>query len=116
MRFGHIELFVADSQRSRQFYESVLGFELVEVQGECVWLKLDSVEILLRPGAATPDAPDYGHSRTAIVLYTDDLPGTRADLERRGLKFVGCDGSDLCPTFTDPDGHWFQLVDPKNHP
>jgi catechol 2,3-dioxygenase-like lactoylglutathione lyase family enzyme len=116
VRFGHIELFVADPQKSREFYESVLGFELVEIQGKCVWLKLGGVEVLLRPGPTPPVASDYGHAHTAIVLYTDDLPGSHAELELRGLTFLGSDGSAFCPTFTDGDGHWFQLVDPKNHP
>jgi catechol 2,3-dioxygenase-like lactoylglutathione lyase family enzyme len=115
VKFGHLELFVVDSQKARDFYEGVLGFELVEVQGECVWLKLGAVEILLRPGTAQPPASDYKHSHAAIVLYTDDLPRTRARLERQGLTFCGSDGTANCPTFTDPDGHWFQLVDPREH-
>jgi hypothetical protein len=30
------------------------------------------------------------------------------------LTFRGDDGGDAFPTFTDPDGHWFQLANP-NH-
>ena len=36
-------------------------------------------------------------------------------LEEKGLRFRGNDGSHKCPTFTDPDGNWFQLVDPSDH-
>lgn len=118
MRFGHIELFVSDVARSRAFYERVLGFEVVAVQPRTVWLRCGGVELLLRPRDASIPASDvsrYDASAIAIVLYTDDLPTTVATLESRGLIFRGHDGADCCPTFTDPDGNWFQLVDPKRH-
>jgi hypothetical protein len=47
-----------------------------------------------------------------IVLYCDDLDAKLAELKSRGLEIRGTDGSPRCPTFTDPDGHWFQLVNP----
>ena len=80
-----------------------------------VWVKLGQVEILLRPGDAPPREPSYERAAAAIVLYTNDLLATAKQLRARGLKFEGCDGSDKCPTFRDPDGHWFQLVNPSDH-
>ena len=113
MKFGHIELFVRDPLKARQFYEGVLGFEVVYVQGdEFVWLKIHAIEILLRRGTPPPAAPDYGHSAAAIVLYTDNLAETANQLLERGLVFNGYDGTDDCPTFTDLDGNWFQLASP----
>ncbi|HVZ41206.1 MAG TPA: VOC family protein [Candidatus Kapabacteria bacterium] len=113
MKVGHLELFVSEPHRSRFFYES-LGFELLEIQGDCIWLKLADAEILLRPGRLAPSGRDYREATVGIVLYTEDLPGALHALEKRGLVPVGNDGPN-CPTFTDPDGHWFQLVDPRNH-
>jgi catechol 2,3-dioxygenase-like lactoylglutathione lyase family enzyme len=113
MKLGHIELFVADPARSGDFYERVLGFEVVSVQPRVIWLKCGEVELLLRPGTRRLDAPAYNRSEVGIVLYTDDLEKTMTGLKSRGLQFRGTDGSESCPTFTDPDGHWFQLVDPK---
>jgi hypothetical protein len=46
------------------------------------------------------------------VFYTDDVDKTAAELRARGLVFRGEDGPG-CLTFTDPDGHWFQLVNPR---
>jgi catechol 2,3-dioxygenase-like lactoylglutathione lyase family enzyme len=116
MRIGHIELFVTDPARARKFYEDVLGFELVETQGErIVWLKSGDALILLRPGTPHDASADYQSARSGTVLYTDDLAAAMQTLRSRGLVFNGCDGSDACPTFTDPDGNWFQLVDPSDH-
>jgi catechol 2,3-dioxygenase-like lactoylglutathione lyase family enzyme len=116
MRLGHVELFVRDPMQSRAFYEDVLGFNVVAVQDErFVWVEKGAVELLLRPGAPPAGRDDYAGSGTALVLYTDDLPGEVRALSERGLNFAGCDGSDACPTFRDPDGNWFMLVDPANH-
>jgi catechol 2,3-dioxygenase-like lactoylglutathione lyase family enzyme len=118
MRIGHIELFVRDPLASREFYQRVLGFDVVAVQGANVWLKLGDVEILLRPGLAGRGGGGggtYAGAASGIVLYVDDLPAAQAQLEARGLTFDGCDGGAKCPTFRDPDGHWFQLVNPNDH-
>jgi catechol 2,3-dioxygenase-like lactoylglutathione lyase family enzyme len=113
MRFGHIELFVSDPPKARQFYEAVLGFEVVDVQSDAfVWLKMGDIEILLRRGTPPPAAPDYGSAASAIVFYTDDLHQTVNLLRSRGLVFDGFDGTEDCPTFTDPDRNWFQLASP----
>lgn len=46
MKIGHIELFVTDVGHARQFYEEVLGCELVAVQAEqFIWLKLGDAEL-----------------------------------------------------------------------
>ena len=60
-------------------------------------------------------APSYKQAGIAFVLYTDDLPATLVELKQRGLVPSGNDGSAKCPTFADPDGHWFQVVNPQDH-
>ncbi|MBD3287028.1 hypothetical protein GF359_10265 [candidate division WOR-3 bacterium] len=116
MKIGHIELFVADPLKSKDFYVEVLGFEEVAVQGgKFVWVKSGEIEILLRPSASRPSpSPDYQHTAQGITLYCDDLAKTMRRLKDRGLEFKGTDGSEKCPTFTDPDGNWFQLVNPED--
>jgi catechol 2,3-dioxygenase-like lactoylglutathione lyase family enzyme len=123
MRFGHFELFVSDVPRARDFYRDVLGFSIEEEQGppgeppRTVWLVQDGVSFLLRQGA--PSTGDFSRrtnemhrSEGNLVLYTEDLESTAAALRERGLEFRGDDGPG-CLTFTDPDGHWFQLVGPE---
>jgi len=115
MKIGHIELFVADPLKSKEFYVEVLGFEEVAVQGgKFVWVKSGEIEVLLRPGRNLSPAQTYQQAAAAITLYCDDLEKTMKELEDRGLEFKGTDGSEKCPTFTDPDGNWFQLVNPRD--
>lgn len=112
---GHIELFVADPIASREFYVNILGFELVAVQDQqFVWVKSGTMEILLRPGNNKNPAETYNTTSGGIALYTNDVEKTAEILRGRGLEFKGTDGWESCLTFTDPDGHWFQLVNPDH--
>ncbi|MEK7469696.1 MAG: VOC family protein [Planctomycetota bacterium] len=111
---GHLEVFVPDPSRAKDFYKNVLGFEIGDVQhdGKVVWMTNGDLTILLRPGS--PPAPaTYQGATIAMVLYCDDLDKEVAELKNRGLVFKGTDGSDRCLTFTDPFGNWFQLVNPE---
>jgi catechol 2,3-dioxygenase-like lactoylglutathione lyase family enzyme len=115
-KLGHLELFVRDPIRSRDFYRDILGFEVVSEQGpDFIWLRSGDREILLRRSDASHDSPGYKQAGIAFVLYTDDLPATLVELKQRGLIPSGNDGSAKCPTFIDPDGHWFQIVNPEDH-
>jgi catechol 2,3-dioxygenase-like lactoylglutathione lyase family enzyme len=108
MRIGHVELPVADPLRSLRFYVDVLGFELVDNQADrFIWVHLGGTQLLLRPGPPRP--PGDPDETPNIVLYTEDLAALRAGLANRGLSF---ERRGACEYFQDPDGHWFQLVDP----
>jgi len=116
MQIGHLELFVRDVAASRDFYRDVLGFTVTVAQGpELVWLAMGGFEILLRGGPGAEAAGRYEDAPFGIVLYTDDLAETRQRLIERGLLFRGTVDTEKCLVFTDPDGHWFQLVDPEDH-
>ena len=116
MKFGHIEILAKDVKRSVDFYKNVLGFEVTVEQGQdLVWLQKGGLEILIRPGTAGETAQKYEQARTGFVLYTDDVLKEKAELEKRGLEFKGTVDSEKCFSFTDPDGNWFQLVDPQDH-
>ena len=110
MRVGHIELPVADPVASGRFYVDVLGFELVANQADTfVWVQGGGVELLLKPGtaAAGPFA-----AMPSITLYSGALASDVERLRAAGLDLVVDRG---CHHFQDPDGHWFQLVDPSDH-
>jgi len=109
---------VRDAAVARDFYRDVLGFRVAAEQqrGRFIWLELGMLEVLLRTSQSAPARPQaYGSASSALVLYTDGLAATKEALVVRGLEFRGTDGSPACLTFTDLDGHWFQLVDPE-HP
>ncbi len=117
---GHIEVFVKDPMASKDFYCGVLGFELDTIQQEkFVWLRAGNYTILLRPAASHESIAgrggEYSAAEKGFVLYTNELESAKAELENKGLVFKGTDGSERCLTFTDPDGNWFQLVNPDEH-
>lgn len=103
-----------DALASRDFYESVVGFEVVAVQSPGqVWVRSGEMEILLRKVNA-PISSRYETSSSGIVQYTDDLDSTARDLSHRGLEFRCTVDTDKCLTLTDLDGHWFQLINPND--
>jgi len=116
MKIGHIELLVKDVASAKQFYENVLGFTVTVVQNDqFVWLRNGDIEILLRPGTPPKAVDSYSQAPIGFVLYTDNLDRKLQVLKKRGLVVRGTVDSDRCYTFTDPDGNWFQLVDPGDH-
>jgi catechol 2,3-dioxygenase-like lactoylglutathione lyase family enzyme len=116
MKFGHIEIFADDPLRSRAFYEELLGFEVVAVQQDrFVWLKLGDSELLLRPGKVLCEGDTYSTAGVALVFYTDDLEAFAQRCRQAGIA-TKCDSTDEdCITLQDPDGHWLQVVDPRQH-
>lgn len=116
MNLGHIEIFVKDPLKSKEFYKDVLGFTVEDIQKDkYVWLIKGGTEILLRPGKNHLQINNYQSTNIGLVLYTEDLDDAVKELTSKGLKFKGTDLSEKCLTFTDPDGNWFQLVNPKDH-
>lgn len=114
MRLGHVELFVRDLGAARVFYRDVLGLEDVTPDVEHVaWMKAGAMELLLRPGRPAQAPAVYDQATSGLVFYCEDLEATAGALRERGLVFRGMDGSSKCLTFQDPDGHWYQLVDPQ---
>ena len=110
MRFGHVELPVSDPMRSLAFYRDVLGFALATNQADrYIWMTSNGTEVLLRPGFVS--APDDDVAAVNLVLYTDELKRDARALEDAGVEYTQRGG---CLHFRDPDGHWLQLVDPRD--
>jgi catechol 2,3-dioxygenase-like lactoylglutathione lyase family enzyme len=117
MKTGHIEIFVKDPVVSKNFYSDILEFELVEIQhNSFVWMKSGDILVLLRPGTGLKSEINvFASTNVGLVLYTGNLEKKADKMRNKGLKFKGTDGSEKCLTFTDPDGNWFQLVNPNEH-
>src|SRR5262249_6960805 len=116
LHLGHIELFVRDPRTTAKFYIDALGFTLTTDQSpHALWLRSGAHATLLRPARPAPPPPNYRVSSSALVLYTSNLPAALRRLKQFGITCTTNDGSPNCPTFTDPDGNWLQLVDPKSH-
>ena len=108
VKVGHLEVFVADAVRSRDWYVRILGAKSVADQGQFQWVELGGFELLFRPGAPV-FASSYRETGNAMVLYVDDLAAFRSALESEGVAVTHGD-DDGCLTFQDPDGHWIQAT------
>ena len=108
IKIGHIEVFVADASRSRDWYVRALGATAASDQGEFQWVEIGGTEILLRPGKGAPGG-GYKDSAMAFVLYVEDAAAFKTELQNKGVAVTHGD-NDECLTFQDPDGHWIQAV------
>lgn len=109
MFLRHIEIFVSDPLKSKEFYENILGFKTEVVQKDkYVWMKMGEKEILLRPKDGSPNTRSFASSDSNIVLCSENPVAELKRMKDAGLEVKGNDGG--CPTFTDLDGNWFQLI------
>jgi catechol 2,3-dioxygenase len=74
---GPVRLTVADVERTREFYERVLGLRELETSGEVVRLGVDGTALVELAG--DPDAPPRGHGTTGLFHLAVLVP-SRADL------------------------------------
>lgn len=108
MHLHHIELAVADIDRSRRFFQNALGATVVPDPAQdpnFAWINLGKCEILLRLGTPGPKSRFPGTAN--IVLCVEDLAKHHKRLLDRDIP-TDKDREDV--VFQDPDGHWFQLV------
>jgi len=118
-----LELFVADLEKSVDFYTNVLGFERLKGQKDYVPLRSGSVLISLGPAAGLPKKhhfnPEIQNSRRGlgieIVLEVNDV---RSHFEKaKASKYVDVVSplrkqpwglSDF--RITDPDGYYLRIT------
>ena len=107
-----IALSVKDRHASADWYQSMLGFDVIYHADEAGWSELqtktDGVTIGL--GEHTPPAP----GNCVPVFGIADLDVSRAKLENANVKFDGetdvVEGKVKTATFYDPDGNALMLA------
>ena len=116
-----ISLFVEDPQAAKSFYEAVFGVEVVFEDETSACVKFDQlfVNLLVNSSAAhqvepAPVAgPDTG-SRFQLSIWVEDVDAASAALEERGVELltgpVDREWGMRVATFTDPDGHSWELA------
>jgi catechol 2,3-dioxygenase-like lactoylglutathione lyase family enzyme len=131
-RLSHVNVFVLDQDRAKQFYTEQLGFE---VRNDSVldgfrWLTVGPKEqpdlaiLLAYPAPPMFSAEDAETLRALVakgsmgggVIETDDCRATYAELSAKGVTFLQ-EPADrpygVEALFRDDSGNWFSLTQPK---
>ena len=120
-------LYVEDVDRSAEFYQRVLGLELLSRSPRLAALDAgrQGALLLFRHGLTSdgmvddegtiPGHEGQGRLHMAFAVASEDLPAWRARLEREGVPLAGDThwrrgGRSLY--FRDPDGHAIELATP----
>jgi predicted enzyme related to lactoylglutathione lyase len=107
---------VSDQDRAKDFYVSILGFEVIIDQqaGPVRWLQVAPKDAQTAFTLATAEQGVTPGSAKGLILETTDLDADCADLKQAGVTVEG--PTDLpwgCQaTLTDPDGNSFVLAAP----
>lgn len=118
-RAHHMSVQITDLEKSREFYENVLGFEQTERPDfgfPGVWYQLGDMQVHLIgeiPGMdrATPPAT-LSPIATHLAFQIDDYQQTLEALEAKGLTVAGL-GEEVGQMFlADPDGNVIELIVP----
>ena len=111
----------SDLDRSRAFYEGVLGFEVTEQDGFACVLKAGSSTVRITLVQEVLSAP-----YTVLGWEVDHMADAVDSLAARGVSFLRFEGMDLdargiwtapggdrVSWFSDPDGHVLSLTQPR---
>lgn len=105
---------VDDMDRAVAFYRDKLGLPVKYQSADWVELDAGNVTIALRRYGSGPEGRpelEVGEGAT-IVLEVDDIEATRAELEGRGVKFIGgifAYGAVKLAAFEDLNGNVLQI-------
>ena len=113
IRGVHTMFYTSEPEKLRAFIRDVLGFRSADVGDG--WLLFDLPEADM--GCHPSNTPDAKPSGTAdLSFYCDDIHQTVADLQRKGVEFVGGiedHGYGLVTHFKVPGGFALQLYQPR---
>jgi catechol 2,3-dioxygenase-like lactoylglutathione lyase family enzyme len=115
-RLIYLVLYVRDIAVSRDFYEGVLGFRVLEEDEASVKYSAGHVVICLNRASDLGIQLPEGRDRSIdITFLVDDFHRMYAALQARGVRFSRTLEYIVGTTvdFYDPDGHWFSLYQPS---
>ncbi|MCU7843486.1 MAG: VOC family protein [Candidatus Thiodiazotropha sp. (ex Monitilora ramsayi)] len=117
IRLHHVSLLVADTERSLDFYCSVLGLTLDESRPDLgfpgAWLNVGDRQIhLLELPNPDPvsDRPEHGGRDRHTALLVDDFETVRDKLEQAGLSYTLSRSGRRALFCRDPDGNAVELI------
>jgi len=107
-----LALSVSDRHQSADWYEKMLGFELLYHLDEAGWSEVKTKTEGVTLGLGEQLKPNPGNS--VPVFGTADIKAARDALEQEGVKFDGetetIEGMVSTATFFDPDGNALMLA------
>ena len=104
---------VRDRHASAQWYNKMLGFELIYHADEAGWSELATQTTGVTLGLGEQTEPSPGNS--VPVFGTPDIANSRSALEDEGVQFDGetmvIEGMVKTASFYDPDGNALMLAE-----
>lgn len=101
-----------DFEKSKDFYENVLGLEMAKQWGEMPAQEFETGSLTI--AIMQPDAfgQQFQSHNFPIALHVDDVEAARSELESKGVNFAADTiDSGVChmAIFSDPDGNALML-------
>lgn len=119
--FNHITILASDKDESEKFYEDILRFEKVIINGKCLWFKVGNQWIHITKESENPISNTFYH----FAVNVDGFSELISHLIRNNIKVFQLDEnknklpiSDIANLahffINDPDGNLIEFVDSKN--
>ena len=118
---GAITLFVADPQRSKDFYTSALDLAVVYEDDVAATLKMDNLLLNLLKGSEAVEliepakvGTEVDGSRFQLTIWVEDADAAAAHLRASGIALlngpVDRPWGVRTAAFADPDGHVWEIA------
>jgi predicted enzyme related to lactoylglutathione lyase len=107
-----LTVFVKDYPAAKQFYSEVLGLENSVDYGKTPGGEFEGGNLTLQVMDAASIGREFEPRSHPLALHVDDVEATRAELEGKGIGFLGeTIDSGVChmAIFSDPDGNVLML-------
>lgn len=118
-RAHHMSVQIRDLEKSRAFYEGILGFEQTERPDfgfPGVWYQIGDMQVHLIgeiPGMERATPPrGLSPAATHLAFQIDDYEKVLAALQKEGLEVMGLGGEVGQIFVQDPDGNVIELIVP----
>jgi glyoxylase I family protein len=116
----HISLSVSDLERSRHFYEQVLGLQEIprpDFGFPGAWYRAGDAEVHLIAAPAGVDVGRRPEKLTPLANHSafrvDDYAETLASLKAQGIEVLETDAEGGQMWIADPDGNVIELIVPR---
>lgn len=101
-----------DYEAAKEFYGEVLGLPFRKRWGEMPAGEFQAGELTIAVMQMDAFGQEFAPHGAPLALHVDDVPAARAELESKGVEFIGQtidSGVCLQAIFKDPDGNTLDL-------